>query len=344
MRTILDVSSQRLIKILELMLLTEQPLTIKDMSAQLNVSEKTINDDLKHIKETWGDTIGIKTSSALGTTADNLSVSLLTEIESQVLLNSVPIMFIEALIWHPHHDLNYYADLLHVSRSTLYRYLPKMNEYLNQLDICIERKLSLYYLDARNELSIRKFITSFLIDISGSNYSMESIVSRSQKLFLEQRIHHLFKLNKTIMPEFKTHYYVVLYCVAMLREQQGFSATCHHLFNGTHLELSDRELTLYVLKFPHLTRDIVNNIEASLLLHRANCLTIKNDANLNWQLDMFLISTLKKLKLPDYEQDLSLMSLILKELYITEQLFPVPHHVLSNRLYFFFKTNRGNES
>lgn len=106
----LDVSSQRLINILKILLQEKEWVTPKNISDSLGVSEKTVNDDLKFIKDSWGDIVDIQTSYSLGIKATNISVSTFIKIQSQILLDSIPIKFLRVLMFYPYETLNDYAD------------------------------------------------------------------------------------------------------------------------------------------------------------------------------------------------------------------------------------------
>lgn len=328
----LDVSSQRLINILKILLQEKEWVTPKNISDTLGVSEKTVNDDLKFIKDSWGDIVDIQTSYSLGIQATNISVSTFIKIQSQILLDSIPIKFLRVLMFYPYETLNDYADRLHVSRSTLYRYIPKINTALAKYNISIERNMSSYFLYSGDELHIRRFTTIFFVDICG--YNNLSFMTEEQSTWLRNRITQLFKCAKLTVTELHLYYGMVFYFVSILRAREGF--LLEKITTPLGYEAPDKEALLEFKQLFNVSEvEAIPNIEGAILGQRAKTSAIKSDYNIAFKIEELLECWLQKMRIFDYDYELKIISSFIEDIYFNDKVYRIPMHFFYSRFDFF---------
>lgn len=328
----LDVSSQRLINILKILLQEKEWVTPKNISDSLGVSEKTVNDDLKFIKDSWGDIVDIQTSYSLGIKATNISVSTFIKIQSQILLDSIPIKFLRVLMFYPYETLNDYADRLHVSRSTLYRYIPKINAALSKYNISIERNMSSYFLYSEDELHIRRFTTIFFVDICG--YNNLGFMTDEQTAWLRGRVTRLFKHAKLTITELHLYYGMVFYFVSILRAKEGF--LLENAIIPIHYAAPDKnELTEFKQLFNVSEVAAIPNIEGAILGQRAKTSAIKSDYNIAFKIEELLECWLQKMRIFNYDHELKVISSFIEDIYFNDKVYHIPLHFFYSRFDFF---------
>ena len=75
--------------------------------------------------------------------------------------------WIKELLFHPNNTIEFYENMLFVSRSTLIRLLPKINRYLSTKGMTIQCKNNMYHFLGEDEQYLRDFSASFLLELYG---------------------------------------------------------------------------------------------------------------------------------------------------------------------------------
>lgn len=332
MLKILDVSSQRLIKMLNLLLNAEKSLTIKDISTELQISEKTIIEDVKRIKVYWESKIGLETFSDEEIRPTKLSVNNLIDIQSSILSEAVPIKLIESVFNYPKKELNFHAERLHVARSTLYRYVTKINLFLAQFGISINSNHSLYEINGPDERSVRSFCAIFFLELSG--YSFQMFMSEKEKNFFESRIKSLFEHNGKKAIELQVIFDSVFYFVSLIREEQHFKLPESNSFSGKYLELQPQEHFFLEKQGRNFSAEVIKKIEISFLSFHS----LFNDEKegiaetvISEQMELFFNRFNLSTKKPEYKLLLSYFN----DIYRHEKLTNVPFHLTNSRFSYF---------
>lgn len=338
---ILDNSSQRLISILSLLLETEEGIKISEIASNLNVSEKTIHDDLKIISESWANVIGLNLSLNGTIKVSKLSVSTFLQVRSSILLQSIPMKFLKSLVYHPNEDLNFYADKLHISRSTLYRYIPIINNYLTEYDITIDNSHSVYALISSNEVALRCFVTTFFLEISG--YTLEDFMTQDEIKFLRTRIIRSYEKNLQHISDLQLDFYTVLYFVSIKRELQGFTADYSQFLTGETDKLNEQEEKYLSKIYPHASIESIMKIEQIILILRSQ-LNRDQDEHLLETIPFFLNSILNILNIKASTHEYKLLLNYLKDLYLNEKYIQIPFYLVGNQFIFFTKEAEKDNS
>ena len=342
MISIIDISSKRIIKILQLFLQNQDWLTVKQIASELNVSEKTINDDLKLIKDNWESTISLTSSFTQGIKAPNLSVSNLIDIQSEILLSSVSIKFIKALFYYPNEHLNVYADKLHVSRSTLYRYLPNINQYLNQYSIDIKSDHSSYQVVAKDELKLRRFFSIFLFELSG--YNLKRFIPKEELDFFYHRVKKIYLDHNEPLADIQLPIYASYYFVSLKREEQGFNHHRKNYFTGESTCFDDKEKEFVSQHFKHLTLKNLTETEKNILAFRSS-LNSHYDEKITETISFKINEFLTEFHLDTNNLEENYLAVSLSDLYINEKYINIPYYLFTNRFtYFAHQTSIQNRA
>lgn len=332
MLKILDVSSQRLIKMLNLLLNAEGWLTIKNIATELQTSEKTIVEDIKRIKLYWESKIGLETSCYEEIRPTKLSVNNLIDIQSSILSDAVPIKLIESVFYCPNKDLNFHAEKLHVARSTLYRYIAKINEFLAQFGIVINSQHSLYNINGPDELVVRSFCSIFFLELSG--YSFKMFMTEKEAAFFASRIERQFEHNGQRAPGLQVTFYSVFYFVSLIREEQHFILDSTDNFVGRYLKLQPEDHFFLEKQGKRFSEETVKKIETSFLCFHTPFNKVTDEV-IDRFLPLYMTRFFEMFNLSIKRAEYELLLSYLNNIYIHEKLTGVPFHLTNSRFSYF---------
>lgn len=224
----LDTNSQRINALLLMMKDDVRWRSTKHLADTLNVSHRTIAQDITQMKSMWGHLFIIETSTQFGVRIKNLSSHDYETILFALVRESLSINFIELLFVEPFKSLDDYAEKLFTSKSTLIRTIPRINEIIKVHSIMITSKQGLYSFTSSNEPHLRKYFTRLFTDLYGTRYEffplefdfelikkLTASILEQQKLIVNSISYSLF-------------FYSVL--VSLVRENQGFKFTTQDEF------------------------------------------------------------------------------------------------------------------
>ncbi len=334
MFSILDTSSKRLINTLKLLLKSEDWLTVREISDLLNVSEKTIHDELTYIQDTFNDKVGLESLSPYGIRASKLSVNVFLDIQSQILLNSIPIQFILALVQYPDQTLNDYAEKLHTSRSTLYRYIPVISDYFKKYKLEIKKNGSLYSFVSEDEHLFRRFFSTFLFEIHG--YNVTSIISEHWQTFFKNRLKHMYTENNEDISDLQISYYSVYYHISIQREQQGKHLPYTKTFVGKDVLFTEKEQQFLCIYHPILPIDFFLTIESSIYIHRHTLFSLTDSAFIS-EVTLFLDKLYKVFQIKGMGIEKDKLIDFVVDLCINIKYFKIPYHFFYDRFDSFSK-------
>ncbi len=257
MRNLLDLSTQRLIRLLEALASQEDWMTTGELSSLIGASERTISEDIDVLSKRWGQYLDIETSTKKGVKIRNQSTSVLGKILVDIFNESTALRFLEEILFFPHNGTEFYEDRLFVSRSTLTRLLPRINKYLSKRGMSAVRRNNSYQLVAEDEQRLRDFFAGFLIELNGidlSGFSADfdlgvphAVIRRIYSRSLNGQ-----EFDFAVNDELSKLFNGVFYFVSLLRENQGYNVSSAYDIEG---EIEDGELSYFRGLFPNISAD-----------------------------------------------------------------------------------------
>lgn len=261
MFNMLESSSERILRILAIILESEDTITIKDLAKKLSVSEKCVYNDLKYIESKFNNRLEINYLKPYGIEVIGLSTDTFLTIQSEMLLESNQIRFILLLFNYPGKDFNYYADKLHTSLSTMYRYYPKVKNTLAKYNLSLQNKKGKYSIISENEYDFRKFFTTLNNDIY--LYDLDKIISNEWQKFLYTRLQKILITEDNI----STHY-VIFYYISLKREINNNTLPYQEMFIGKDTIFTEEEQLFLNEHKVQISINKLLNIESLILLHQ----------------------------------------------------------------------------
>lgn len=329
---VLDNYSDRLITILHVLFKSDGKISFDTLSDTLDISEKTLYDDLTFINENWDDIIEISLSDTDEICAPKMSMSTFLTLQSMILLDAVPIKIIKAIFFYPNEKLSFYSEHLHLSASTFYKYVHLWNEDLKRYNIQIQNTQSSYQIIGDNEISLRRFFTILFLEVSG--YSSKVFLTHEKNDFLKNRIKNLYEHNKEEISQLQISFYADLYYVSLQREIQGYKVELPDNFIGDYLPLCDFGRSILSTHYSSLTEEDVYRIEASILVLRTS-LNSYTDEHLEKTIPNFLNDLYNTFHIKKEDKVYHKLLTYLKDLYINNLFVNIPFHLISNKYVYF---------
>lgn len=329
---ILDVSSQRLINILYILLHADEWITIREISKKLSVSEKTIHDDLKFIQDNFNSKIDIESTAPYGIQSSKMTANIFLEVQSEILYNSITIKFILLLLEKPNNDLNFYSDELHVSRSTLYRYLPSLIAHFEKYGLTIKKTSGKYEIIGKSEYLYRRFLTTFLYELYGFN--TKDIIPDELSKILIQRLKNMYLQNGEVISDLQCSYYSIFYFISIKREMEQHKIEYSSNFSGKDASFTLEETHYFQVHYPKLSLLTLTTIESNIYIHRHSMFDTTDSLFIK-KVSLFLDELFKKFHIKDHLIEKKSLTDFLVDLCINIKYFRIPYHYFSDRFSLF---------
>lgn len=166
-----DVAVKRKIKILNLLVESDLPLSISKTAKLCNVSQKTITRDTQVLTELFPDAVIFENNSLFLNTSADMNL-ILNYIEDEV-KNNILFSIVEDTFYARSATIDSYSDKFFISESTLRKYLFLLKKVLKQFDLT----LNLSPIEILgDEINIRYFYFHFfeqITEFSRNNYTNE---------------------------------------------------------------------------------------------------------------------------------------------------------------------------
>ena len=229
MRELLDISSQRLIIILEILLENYGWTTFANLGSAIDTSERTVAKDIVMLRQRWGHHLNIEVSKKNGVRLINQNIASMGAVFTDIFNDSLSLQWIRELLFHPSKSIEFYEDRLFTSRSTLIRLLPRINLYLAEKGMRIRCENNRYDFIGTDEQYLRDFSASFLLELYGLNlkkYDLELDLSVIKDIVLPVMTRNIQpdEFSWAVNDEISIIYQMMFYIISLVREQSGYNA------------------------------------------------------------------------------------------------------------------------
>lgn len=340
MHGILDSSSQRLIKIIELLTEKDGWVTYAQLASDLKTSERTIAEDLAALRTKWGHILSLEVSKKNGIRLLHKNSASMSIVVTDIFQDSVALRWIKELLFHPGKSLDFYAKKIFVSRSTLVRQLPKINRFLQTRGLTISCKNNQWEFLGEREQCLRDFSAVFLLELYGLDMEKFDLSVNLELIFnlvLSALKNHLEPQEFAFIAEddITLSYQTMFLLISLIREGQGY-----HVTSLYPVEEEFRESDLLSLQqyFPLLSMDQLRPAYESIHNHFSGWNSREEELFTIKELTDFLNRLFSEMpSSPDEEQQAALL-FILKSIYFKAALRPYESSALFDRIHYFFRS------
>ena len=347
MRSILDKTTQRTIHIIEALSETTTWLTLKDLSILTDSSERTVAQDISMIKKRWGNYLNIETSNKNGIRVHEPNIAKTGKTIIDLLNESVGLLFLEAILLYPRNKIEFYEQKLFVSRSTLLRLLPKINQFLSEKELWIQNQENQYELKGTNEQYLRQFFACFLIELHG--LTLKDELKDLKINIIGETIGNILSLNipskdkeYILEDNISISYLIMLYIVSLIRENEGYCINSNHKLGS---ELSPEAYSYFKSYFPNMTMDKFAPIHEYIINIYMGWDSKDEEEKVLSAIDSFCKRIFNSLQSTPSKQVMDRLFFTLKSLYLVAKSRPYETSVLFDRIkYFSLSFKKNNET
>lgn len=335
MLSMLDTASQRVVKILDLFLIKNDWLKLKDISEELDIPMRTLNSDIKYIKEEFYPLVKIETSPYSGIRVTQLTEDNLNKLKQQLIQNSDSLRLLYELIFIPNKNAKYYYEKLKIKKSSFYKHINELNLFINKFNLRIEIKKFLYCIASDSEITARQFITIFIAEYSG--HSLSNVVTQEMKKNLTLRLERLLKINNEELYQVELPYFITFYFVSCIRENQQFIAEKPSEFVGELLVDFSHFEDSFIMETLSINDLQMANIESIILLNRYKYNSHCSDKVLN-HISEFIDSFIQE---SIYTKDINKKEMVMNyffTIYYHRKYVNIPFHLSTNSLRYLSKS------
>ncbi|MGE4276980.1 MAG: helix-turn-helix domain-containing protein [Lawsonibacter sp.] len=319
-------------------------MTIGELSAKIGAGERTLAADVAILKKKWGRLLDLETSPSRGIRLHNHSIAVIGRIFIDLFRESTALQWMEQIFFYPGNGIDFYVKKLFVSRATLIRLLPKINLFLMERGMEIQRTNNQYVIVSKNEQYLRQFYAGFLIELYGADFGKlpvrcdTAILSAIIKLLIHQTINTTGTVS-TYSNDIGIIYYMMLYLISLVRENQGYSAPSARSVDGEILP----EHFLYLKQnFPNIETENLRSIHQLIVNHYDGWTSDEEKALIKREASACLNHIFQDMELPSDPVKFQYFCIVFERSYLTAKLRPFKTSALFDRIYYFSLTFKQN--
>ena len=345
MRKLLDISSLRLIRILEILLENDGWTTFASLGSAIETSERTVAKDIAMLRQSWRHHLNIEVSKKNGVRLINQNIASMGAVFTDIFNDSLSLQWIRELLFHPSKSIEFYEDRLFTSRSTLLRLLPRINLYLAEKGMRIRRENNRYDFIGTDEQYLRDFSASFLLELYDLNlkrYDLDLDLSVIKDIVLPvmTRNIHPDEFSWAVNDEISMVYNMMFYIISLVREQSGYNAISSY---SAENEISAAHLDYIRQHFPGTGVQNLSPVHEYIKNQFNGWISDEEELSVTNAVSEFFNRFFSDMDyIPDRRTEKNL-SYIVKRVYFSIKLRPFGTSELFNRIYYFsLSLNREN--
>ncbi|MDN6291353.1 MAG: helix-turn-helix domain-containing protein [Tetragenococcus koreensis] len=225
---LIPVKERKLYTLLEKLYFAENPLTLKDLSHEIDSSRRTISYYMEELKTRVADTGGFLETSAEGyilVLSKNISIDTF---QHQAMQASPSLQLIETLFLKNEMSGIDLENDLHISTSTLGRMITKLKDKLSDYELT----LGIHpYQIIGDEFLVRRFFTSYFLETYGYQAWPLPYIDYSE---IEKLVDSLFQIDSIRFETVNVHKFILFTAVSIIRERFGHNIYFSKLADEHH--------------------------------------------------------------------------------------------------------------
>lgn len=331
---LLEENYRKMEQIIRVLSISDQWMTKKELAKEIGSSESTFIRYIEEIKIRWGTKVTIETSRKLGYRIEHFNAAIYLDVLMDMAQSSTNSQLLHEIIMNPGQTIEYYCEILSISRSSFTRKLKRCNEILESylLKIIVDQGFQLT--SQKSEIQLRIFVTFFFLNFYGRHELPYTIDKAVVKDIMERNHCQISLCGQG--STYEQSFYIMYFMVHLMRETQGFYLdhmpskdlrNMHELKNKDYLllkkELTNLNYDSYEKVIDYFTRSIFQQFSFS------EQKDIRDKIQRNLQICVFS-------KTAEWDSDnLDFIVHLLTNIYFFSRLFPFDTTHLTYRATFF---------
>lgn len=256
MRFILEEKEERLLSLIDVLLLQAGWITMNDLSLVLKVSKRTISSDLDRLREHYSEYVTLDISKVFGVRVVEPRTEKILQLESRLLREAVSVNLLVNIFLFPYRSVEEHGEKLEMSVSSVYKKIKRLNDMLEEMMIEIKSNSNKYYVSG-NEAEIRTFMGLLFMALGDYDYLDDIYYDRDRiKARIRQFDPYVYKIIDYIhILELSLTTYL---CLSTMREDQHF-----YISNNKQPLKNKEAILLYLTKEKHLEEDELEKLRSA---------------------------------------------------------------------------------
>lgn len=337
MRNLLDAPSQRMITILETLTIHGGWITLSELSSLVTASERTVATDVSNLQKKWGKSLNIEVSRKNGVLMHNRNFNCIGHVVTDLFNDSVALLWIKELLFHPNMAIEFYESKLFASRSTLLRLLSRINHSLSDKGIEILCDNNRYQLIGKDEQYLRDFSASFLLELYGLNlqkYDITIDLNVTREMIMSTISQNLedIELSWIINDDVAITYLLMFYLISLVRENQGYTVASNY---PVEKEIDMQKFIYIQEQFSNITIDNLRPIHQMVFNRYCGWDSETEKGLVTQETEAFFHRIFSIIPVSPNNNTKRLMRFMLESLYLTQRYRPTKTSALFDRVYYF---------
>ncbi len=214
MRDLLDSTTKRRLKILEQLSKTAEWISSTHLAEENNASLRTINTDIRYLKDQWSPFLIMETSKKNGVRLTTPPTSHIRTIYTNVLKENETFQFLEHIFFQPFRSLEEWGAELFISESSLYRIAAQLKDSLKRFGVQLDKRSC--HIIGEKESYARYFYTTYFREVY-SIHEWPFSFNREKMIHFAENI---FNSRKKMTNDTQLIYMAVFIAVSLTRFSQ----------------------------------------------------------------------------------------------------------------------------
>ncbi|MBO0470124.1 helix-turn-helix domain-containing protein [Enterococcus sp. DIV0242_7C1] len=214
----------RRIRLLDILIHTNQWVPMKELTVRLSCSQQTVLSDCDYFENVWSDYVIIERSKKRGIRILMNKNHSIGELYKKMMKNSNDLTLLESFFFYPNKDTSFHAKRLYISESSLYRSYKRLQLVLMDRNITIAHAQDTYVLCGENELQIRLFFILYFCEV----YEESEWPFAIDKDFICELVNSILKILPFRVTPLSLKFLMYSMAIAIVREDQGFMFSVGH--------------------------------------------------------------------------------------------------------------------
>ena len=209
----------RRVRLLDILIHSNQWTPIKELTNHLKCSQQTILSDCDYFENEWLDYVVMEISKKRGIRIYMHKNHSVSELYKKMMKNSSDLALLESFFFYPNKDTSFHVKRLYTSESSLYRSYKRLKLVLSDRNIDITHNEDKYDLVGENELQIRLFLMLYFCEAYEENEWPFPI----NKDYIYELINSAIKIFPFKITLDSIKFFMYSMAISIIREEQGFT-------------------------------------------------------------------------------------------------------------------------
>lgn len=215
MKNLLSTSTQRRLKLIELLDQSIVWVSSEHCAKKLNCSIKTLNSDIQYVNMSWSNFITIEQNKIRGLRLMHLTTERIASVYRQIYHESTAFRFIEGMLFYPNESAEFWIDQLYISVASFYRLIQRLEKDLEKRGLVLHHNP--FYITSNEERWVRSFYQQYFSEAYTNQWPFQFDQKKIQLL-----VQDYLKKFEVVLDDHEIQDASLLLATSLIRMNYGF--------------------------------------------------------------------------------------------------------------------------